>query len=150
MQTEGRQGLGKACPAFFCPSLPTLPTPCPVWELTLQDGNIDVRPDLRQDIGGNRGVDRVVRGQRILRVTASLTAFGEMGGHRFPKGRLLCGDPKHKRKQEYCPEGPQVGCPHDDLEGETDTFVSANLVCQCTGRTLSCRHGRPSVTRRAE
>lgn len=136
LQTKGRQGLGKACPAFCCRSVPTYPTPCPVWELTFQDGDVDVRPDLGQDIAGSRSIDRVSRGQWVLRVTTSLTVFGEMGGHRLPKGRLLCGDPKHKRKKEYCPDGPQAGCPHDDLEGETDTFVSAYLVCQGPGIAL--------------
>lgn len=156
MQTEGRQGPGKACPAFFCPSLPLYPIPilstaCPACELTLQDGNIDVGPDLRHDIREgrrSRGTDGVSRGQRVLRVTASMTTFGEIGGHRFPKSGLLCGDPKHKRKQQekYGPEGTQAGCPHDGLKGETDTFDSAYLAQPYPGITLSCSQGTLSVT----
>lgn len=64
-------------------------------------------------------MDRVSRGQWFLRVTASSAAFAEMGGRRFPKGGLLCGNSEHKGKQKHCPEGTEAVCPHGDLDRET-------------------------------
>lgn len=90
--------------------------------LTLQDGDVDVWPDLRQDIGearqgGWEHICSISRGEGVLGVTAPSAASREVGGHSFPRSGLLGGDPKyHEREEEHCPVETQGGCPHGDLE----------------------------------